>query len=80
MIFALTLSPIFTIMMIKDLSVQVHPATMLGWYDHDRKRNNGITVHLPLVLRAYFKCIEIKVGCSNTPQIVHKVTGYKVAL
>ena len=35
---------------------------MLGWYDHDRKRNDGMTVHLPLVLKAYFKCIEIKVG------------------
>ena len=34
---------------------------MLGWYDHDRKRNNGMTVHFPLVLKAYFKCIEIKV-------------------
>ena len=41
--------------------IQVHPATMLGWYDHDRKKNNGMTVHLPLVLKAYFKCIEIKV-------------------
>ena len=38
---------------------------MLGWYDHDRKRNNGMTVHLPLVLKAYFKCIEIKVCCTN---------------
>ena len=41
--------------------IQVHPATMLGWYDHDRNKNNGMTVHLPLVLKAYFKCIEIKV-------------------
>ena len=42
-------------------AIQVHPATMLGWYDHDRNKNNGVTVHLPLVLKAYFKCIEIKV-------------------
>ena len=49
------------------LTFQVHPATMLGWYDHDRKRNNGMTVHFPLVLKAYFKCIEIKV-CYGNPQ------------
>ena len=46
---------------------------MLGWYDHDRKRNDGMTVHLPLVLKAYFKCIEIKVGFATF--LDKKLTG-----
>lgn len=34
---------------------------MLGWYDYDRKKNNGNIVHFPIVLKAYFKSIEIQV-------------------
>ena len=35
---------------------------MLGWYDYDRNKNNGWIMHFPLVMKAYFKCIETKVG------------------
>ena len=46
------------------LFIQVHPATMLGWYDYDRNKNNGHIVHFPIVIKAYFKCIENQVRSS----------------
>ena len=55
---------------------------MLGWYDHDRQRNNGCTVHLPFVLKAYFETIRIKVCflcfIFFIVQYLHKIFVYQV--
>lgn len=60
------------------LFIQVHPATMLGWYDYDRNKNNGHIVHFPIVIKAYFKCIENQVGSSlyETSEMYDKITQF----
>jgi len=55
---------IIVVLLIEDISLQVHPSTLIGWYDIDCEQNGGNLFHFPALLTAYFAPLA-----GNLPQM-----------